>query len=204
MTTRVFLSIAAAALLVGAVGCSSSESNSADAVAKTESQAQAGAGTAAPQVQADATMETPMAVEPAFSFAAYDVNGTLQNSSQWIGKQPVVINFWGTWCPPCRKEIPDMVRVYDEYRGKGVEILGLAINDTPGKVVSFAQANRMNWVMLMGDEEIAKTFAPITGVPTTIFLDHNGNEVHRHIGPISYTQLKQAFDALIAMEKEAG
>lgn len=192
MTKRILAGFAALGLMVTFAACSSSESNSADV----------SAGAAQPQAE-QATAES-MPAAPAVSFAAYDVNGTLQQSSQWIGQKPVVINFWGTWCPPCRKEIPEMVRVYDEYRGKNIEMIGLAVNDTPDKVVNFARSNKMNWVMLMADEDIARTFAPITGVPTTIFLDHTGKEVHRHIGPISYSQLKQAFDALLAMDAESG
>lgn len=193
MMLRIFMSLTAAALVLAVVACTSSESNSADAVPAVGQQA-----------QAEVTTPAPQATESAFQFAAYDVNGTLQKSSQWIGQKPVVINFWGTWCPPCRREIPDMVRLYDEYRGKNIELIGLAVNDTPDKVVNFANANRMNWVMLMADEATVQTFAPITGVPTTVFLDHTGKEVHRHIGPITYTQLKQAFDALLSMQQEAG
>jgi len=141
--------------------------------------------------------------EEAASFAAYDTDGSLQASSQWIGKKPVVLNFWGTWCPPCRKEIPDMVKVYDEYAGSDIEMIGLAVNDTPDKVVNFARQNNMNWVLLMADEAVVQEFAPIVGVPTTIFLDHTGKEVHRHTGPITYTQLKQAFDALLQIQADA-
>jgi thiol-disulfide isomerase/thioredoxin len=191
MITRIFGSFAVVGLLLALAACSSSESNSYDTGARTESQAQTGQSTAE---------ATPVA--PSVTFAVYDVNGTLQQSSQWIGKKPVVINFWGTWCPPCRKEIPEMVKLYDEYQGKNIELIGLAVNDTPDKVVNFARTNKMNWVMLMADEGVINAFAPITGVPTTVFLDHTGKEVHRHIGPISYKQLKQAFDALLAMDSE--
>ena len=64
-------------------------------------------------------------------FTAYNLNGAPQHTSEWIGKGPVVLNFWGTWCPPCRREIPDLVRVYNELHPQGIEILGLAVRDRP-------------------------------------------------------------------------
>lgn len=134
---------------------------------------------------------------PAVAFTAYDIDGKLRTSSEWIGKQPVVVNFWGSWCPPCRKEIPDLVKLYDEYRPKGVEILGVAVKDTPQSVESFAKKNKMDWVMLMADDGVVSQFQPLRGVPTTIFLDKQGNEIGRFVGPPSYDQFKEAFDALL-------
>lgn len=138
--------------------------------------------------------------EPAkdiISFTAYDLNGTLRNSSEWIGKQPTVVNIWGTWCPPCRREIPDLVRLYDEYNGKGVEILGLAVErGSTDKVAGFAKSNGMEWVMLIGTVDHLKLYE--TGsVPTTIFYDRTGSEVTRMIGLHSYADFKEAFDEII-------
>ena len=131
-----------------------------------------------------------------FDFTAYDINGTLRNSNEWIGKEPVVINFWGTWCPPCRKEIPDLVKVYNAYHNKGIEILGLAVKDQPNKVKQFSQQNGMNWVMLIAETNLAMRYN-IRGVPTTIFIDRNGKEVGRFVGPRDYNTFKQAFEKLL-------
>lgn len=131
------------------------------------------------------------------SFSASDLNGTVHQSSEWIGKQPVVINFWGTWCPPCRREIPELVKLYDEYRDKGVEIVSLAVRDTPEKVDKFTQANNMNWVMLMGDIQILQAMKATRGVPTTIFYDKDGNEKFRFVGARDYNTFKQAFESII-------
>ena len=133
------------------------------------------------------------------AFAANDLDGYLQSSSQWIGKQPVVVNLWGTWCPPCRKEIPDLVRLYEEYQPKGLEIIGLAVRDTPGQVRDFAQKNSMNWVMLMADNKVAIKLGATAGVPTTIFFNRDGEELGRFVGLRSYQDLKKAFEA--AMEE---
>jgi len=133
----------------------------------------------------------------AVSFTLYDIDGNLRESSEWVGKKPLVINFWGTWCPPCRKEIPELVRLYDEYKDQGIEMVGLAMNDKAEKVRNFADSHDMNWVMLLGDRKVAGDFGGITGVPTTIFIDKNGKELGRFVGPRSYEVFKQAFEALL-------
>lgn len=134
-----------------------------------------------------------LAAESEFIFTAYDVYGTPQSSAQWVGKQAVVLNFWGTWCPPCRKEIPDLVKVYNEFQGQGIEMLGLAVRDRPDNVITFSRDNGMNWPMLMGDNSLAMKFR-ITGVPTTIFVSKNGTELGRFVGPQDYDTFRQAFE----------
>jgi thiol-disulfide isomerase/thioredoxin len=137
---------------------------------------------------------------PAVTFATWsatDVDGNLRQATEWVGKRPTIINFWGTWCPPCRKEIPDLVKLYTEYNPKGVEILGFAVRDNASNVQIFADEARMNWVMMMGNEEVLDKYGPITGVPTTIFLDINGKEVKRFIGPPTFEEFKAAADMIL-------
>ncbi|MDZ4724079.1 MAG: TlpA disulfide reductase family protein [candidate division Zixibacteria bacterium] len=130
----------------------------------------------------------------AVSFAAYDSDGNLRNSSEWIGKKAVVINFWGTWCPPCRAEIPALVQLYDEYKDQGVEIVSIALNDTPEKVNGYAAKADMRWIQLMGDESVVSKFGSITAVPTTIFLSPSGKEIQRFVGSRDHGTFKSAFE----------
>ncbi len=132
------------------------------------------------------------------TFAAADLDGTIHQSSEWIGQKPVVINFWGTWCGPCRNEIPELVRVYNEYQAQGIEIISIAVNDTPDRVRDYAAQAGMNWVHLMAEKQILIDYKATTGIPTTIFLDKNGKEVHRFIGFQGYDEFKQAFEYLAA------
>jgi len=130
-------------------------------------------------------------------FEVFDIKGKLHRSDEWIGKKPVVLNFWGTWCGPCRKEAPDLVRLYNEYAPKGIEILGLAVNDHPKKVENFAKQYGMRWVMLMADRHLIVRYGAVSGIPQTIFLDKNGREVKRFIGARSYETLKTGFETLL-------
>lgn len=140
-----------------------------------------------------ANMQAPGTVH----FAAYDTEGALRQSTEWVTKKPVIINFWGTWCPPCRREIPDLVKLYGEYKNKGVEIVSLAVNDNPATVKTFTAKAGMNWVMLMGTDDIYEKYGGIRGVPTTIFLDRNGKEVQRFVGATSYDTFKGAADKIL-------
>lgn len=133
----------------------------------------------------------------AIEFNATDLDGNLRSSTEWVGKQPVALNIWGTWCPPCRKEIPDLVRLYEEYQPLGIEIIGLAVRDTPQRVKQFAEQNGMEWVLLMGNQTSLIPLGKITGVPTTIFLDKDGREIGRFTGFQSYENFKRAFDMLV-------
>ncbi len=127
----------------------------------------------------------------------FDISGKLRNLNEWVGKKPVVLNFWGTWCPPCRREIPDLVRLYEEYSPKGVEMLGLAVNDKPEKVRSFSEQNGMKWVMLMATRDAITKYVTQPSIPQTIFLDKNGNVVARFTGAQTYNTFKKAFEALL-------
>lgn len=141
-----------------------------------------------------------------YSFSAYDIDGVKRNSSEWMGKQPLVINFWGTWCPPCRKEIPELVKLYKEYKPKGIEIVSLAVKDSPDKVAEFASKAGMEWIMLIDDRETSTKFR-VTGVPSTLFFDRDGNltkvidynglEVERFVGPRPYEVFKEAFESIL-------
>ncbi len=182
----VFLSIILMSLLTGC-GTDQKETDS-KLQAKTQASAQAPAQTK-PQSNAAETQKRTMV------FDAPDPDGNIHSSTEWIGKGPVVVNFWGTWCPPCRREIPDLVRLYKEYKDKGVEILGMAVNDTPHKVKAYSEKNNMDWILLIADRAIAVKYN-IRSVPMTIFFDKDGYIVAQYQGLKNYEDLKKGFDLI--------
>lgn len=181
-----------AALALSLAACSGDKKDAAQTNTDTASD-QMQAQTQTPATQSSSSMADPNAVQ----FATVDIDGATRQSTEWVTKQPVIINFWGTWCPPCRKEIPDLVRFYEEYKPKGVEIVSLAVNDNPDAVRSYASNAGMKWVMLMGDDGIYQKYGGIRGVPTTIFIDRNGKETDRFVGARSYEDFKAAADKIL-------
>ncbi len=208
MKLRLPLAAMSAILIVLLIACSSNEPQTGaaqktpDRDPATTSGVQASTPSSAEATQADVPSETPQVASSdgqaasLIQFTATDLTGQARSSVEWMGKQPVVINFWGTWCPPCRKEIPDLVKVYNEFKGRGVQVVSLALNDTPDQVKDYAQKAQMDWVMLMGDQDIAQTFGGIRGVPTTIFYDRSGKEVGRFVGGRDYETFKKAFEMI--------
>ena len=184
--SMLFLAIIAIVISAGLMSCGSDQ----QAESKT--------------AQAVAQQPATTAASGTLSFAAYDINGELHQSSEWIGQQPVVLNFWGTWCPPCRKEIPDLIKLYDEYSAKGIEIVGLAVKDSPQNVARYSQQAGMKWPMLMADMNILTSLKATSGVPTTIFVDKSGKEIGRFVGLRDYETFKSAFDALLNSSPEQG
>ncbi len=125
--------------------------------------------------------------------------------SDYAGKV-VMLNFWGTWCPPCRKEIPDLVNLQKKYNKDGLEIVGITLNSGSAKEIQkFADSKNMNYTILTdfgNDETITVTNLygqaigqPISAIPTTLIIDREGYIVKGYIGPrseeIFYNDLKE-------------
>src|SRR5256885_11228358 len=116
--------------------------------------------------------------------------------AQYKGKV-VLVNFWATWCEPCKIEIPELIQLQAKYEPKGFTILGVAMDDEGKSVVApFVEKKRydigggqqvpMNYPILLGDDEIASKFGGLLGFPTTVLFDKNGKEIKRTTGAIAY------------------
>lgn len=110
----------------------------------------------------------------------------------------IVLNFWATWCPPCRAEIPDFIKVYDKYKSKGVEILGVSLDHKGWEVVRpFVKSNKINYPVLLGDQRIAQAYGNIRSIPTTFIIDRKGKVVDQHVGAMSEKDLVKLFEKLL-------
>lgn len=120
-----------------------------------------------------------------------DLSGKPQALSQWRGKV-LVVNFWATWCAPCREEIPALMKVQMQYASNGVKIVGIAL-DNAGKVLDYAKEMHIDYVLLIGGVEtlsLAKDFGNRAGVlPFTVVLDRTGKVVHAHAGTLTEASL---------------
>ncbi len=115
---------------------------------------------------------------PAKNFALKDLYSKKISLTEFRGRV-VLINFFATWCPPCHQEIPDLVRLYQQHKNKGLVILGVAL-DAGGEVKelrSFVQKMKIPYPVLIGGEEIAEDYR-IFGLPTTVIINPEGR-IHR-------------------------
>ncbi len=111
-----------------------------------------------------------------------DVNGATVQSSDFKGKV-VLLDFWATWCPPCRDEIPAFVELQEEYGDEGLVVVGVSLDEGgPAVVKRFMKRFKMNYPVVMGNQKIANDFGGIRGIPTTFVLDREGRIVSKHVG----------------------
>jgi thiol-disulfide isomerase/thioredoxin len=121
-----------------------------------------------------------------------DLEGREQALSQWQGKV-VVVNFWATWCAPCREEIPMFVRFQDRYRSRGLQFVGIAI-DRRDPVARFAQEYQVNYPLLMGHIDTLELSRKIGnragGLPFTLVFDRRGRLAGTALGELKEARLE--------------
>jgi peroxiredoxin len=123
-------------------------------------------------------------------FSLKDTNGNIYSSAQLAGK-PAVINFFATWCPPCREEIPGFVEVYNKHKEKGFELVGISLDtDTRENLPGFLMSNRIGYRILFGDLATARAYGGVSSIPTTFFVGKDGEIKNVHIGYMD----RDAFD----------
>lgn len=116
------------------------------------------------------------------NFSLKDLDGNTVDLNQYHGKV-VILDVWDTWCPPCRKGIPEFVKLYDQYRDQGLEIVGVALarKGIP-EVKKFAEQYKINYTNLVGEPIIYQIFGQIKGIPTTFVIDKRGELKNKHVG----------------------
>jgi peroxiredoxin len=130
-------------------------------------------------------------VERVLGVRLADIKGGTQSLEQWRG-QVLVVNYWATWCAPCREEIPGFVRLQERYGSRGLQFVGIAI-DQADKVAEFATEFRINYPLLLGELETIELLRQAgnrAGVlPYTLVIDRNGKLVSREPGGLKEARL---------------
>jgi thiol-disulfide isomerase/thioredoxin len=141
----------------------------------------------------------PGAGVPVLALSLPDVAGREQALEQWRGKV-LVVNFWATWCAPCREEIPDFVRLQDELGAKGLQFVGIAI-DQADKVGQFQKEFSINYPLLIGGYgaiELSRALGNRLGaLPFTALVGRDGDVAHVHMGPLKEAQLRALANKLL-------
>lgn len=109
-----------------------------------------------------------------------------------------LVDFWTTWCAPCREEIPTFKALHAAYAGKGFTIVGIAMDDEgASKVKPFVDENQIPYLTLIGSEPVANAFGGVVGFPTKFLLDRDGKIVESWIGPVPRAVLEQKIQSLL-------
>ena len=118
-----------------------------------------------------------------FKFSFKDINGKKVSLSEFKGKV-IILDFWATWCVPCKAEIPGFIGLQKKYGGQGLQIIGLSVDDSQSTAKKYATEMKMNYPVLLaeGKEDILKAYDPIPSIPVSIIIDRQGRIVARHLG----------------------
>ncbi len=154
--------------------------------------------------------EPPLARQPAVaeivthpSFTLPDAGGVNHELSEWDGKNRI-LNFWATWCAPCRREIPLLKAFQDEQSGNGFQVIGIAV-DFPEAVANYAEAAQFNYPVLVGEQDamaVAESSGvDFVGLPFTMFVATDGELLGAYIGELHQSHLDTIVDVMTRLER---
>ncbi|MCQ8116713.1 TlpA family protein disulfide reductase [Methylomonas rosea] len=136
---------------------------------------------------------------PQLNFSLPDLADKPQSVTQWQGKI-LIINFWATWCPPCLKEIPEFIKLQDEYKDKGVQFVGIAIEDKQ-PVEDYLKRIKINYPVLIGGEGatmLAQQLGNVINtVPFTVIINQQGQIMHHQLGELTREKVLEVIGPLL-------
>jgi thiol-disulfide isomerase/thioredoxin len=132
------------------------------------------------------------------NFTLKDAGGKPVKLADFKGKV-IVLNFWATWCVPCRAEIPTLVELQTRYGAKGLQVVGVSTDDPVEKLKPFVAKYKMNYPVLtaFNDGAILDTYGPMVVVPWSVIIKRDGNACVKHIGPVTKDTFEKEIKALL-------
>ena len=131
-------------------------------------------------------------------FSLKDMNGADVKLGDLKGR-PILINFWATWCGPCKLEIPALIELADQYRSRNLTVLGVSIDDSPEALRKFAAEYKINYPVLvgLGHDELMEAYDALFGVPVSVFIRRDGTVLVKHAGAQTKEWLETQIKALL-------
>jgi thiol-disulfide isomerase/thioredoxin len=131
-----------------------------------------------------------------------DIDGKKLDLADYKGKV-VVLDFWATWCGPCRIEIPGLIEMQDKYANRGFSVIGISVDDEPGSVVEFYKEFKMNYPVAVGNPRVGELYGGIFGLPTTFVIGRDGRIYAKHTGATNPAVIEDEVQQLLAMSPTA-
>ena len=133
------------------------------------------------------------------SWELTDLDGKTIHSTDFKGKV-VVLNFWATWCPPCRAEIPGFIALQKKYATQGLTVIGVSVDQASLKTIkSFTKKNDINYLVVQSDKKIEDAFGGIDALPTTFIIDRSGHIVKQHLGFANESEFEAEIKSLLKL-----
>ncbi|MCI0566710.1 MAG: TlpA family protein disulfide reductase [Acidobacteria bacterium] len=158
---------------------------------------QAGASGAASATPADSSGDDAQLVKLDFSLPKATGDGSV-DLKQFDGTIRVV-DFWATWCPPCRMAIPGLNQLYRKYKDQGVSVVGISVDENPKALVGFDKEAHIEYASLLTSEQAEKAFGGIVGLPTTFVVDRQGKVFKSYVGEVPRDELEADIQTLLAV-----
>jgi thiol-disulfide isomerase/thioredoxin len=141
--------------------------------------------------------------EKAPDFSLPDLTGRPVTLSSYRSKV-VLLDFWATWCGPCRDEIPRYIQLQNHYGDQGLQIIGISMDDSLDPVRAFYRDLHMNYPVVMGGAKTGELYGGILGLPIAFVVGRDGRIVAKHIGATDTTVLEQGIRSALAGSEQSG
>jgi thiol-disulfide isomerase/thioredoxin len=154
----------------------------------------------APALRSQAMSDGDHPDAPAISLM--DIEGKKLDLADYKGKV-VLLDFWATWCGPCRIEIPGLMEMQNKYANQGFSVIGISMDDESGSVVEFYKEFKMNYPVAVGNQRIGELYGGIFGLPTTFLIGRDGRIYAKHMGATDVSVMEDEVQQLLAMSPTA-
>ncbi len=139
-----------------------------------------------------------MAAKKMPEFSGKTVNDQGKFDSATLQGKVVLVNFWATWCPPCRKELPSLMKLQEKYRDKGLAVVGISMDEGGANYVGkFLAKQKVTYPVILGNGELARGFGGVIGVPASFLIDRKGELIRRYDGFASEEELQVEIEKLL-------